>query len=82
MSQRRSGRMQQHVDLVDRRASQFRGLYKIMPDYTLTPDIRAEREAHQDQAVDDRGTIKKKAVWSDGIPVTYQDFVYTWTSDA
>lgn len=58
--------------------TQFRGLYIENPDYTLTPDIAqsAKQISTKPQIVSVK--IKKNAVWSDGVPITYKDFVYTW----
>jgi peptide/nickel transport system substrate-binding protein len=55
-----------------------RGLYIETPDFKFVPDLAAGEakivsKPQQRLTV----TIKKNAVWNDGTPVTYKDFVYT-----
>jgi peptide/nickel transport system substrate-binding protein len=58
----------------------FRGLYIIKPNFTIVPDM-ADGEAKVSR-VGGKFTltvkIKKKAQWSDGVPVTVKDFTFTW----
>ena len=58
--------------------TQTRGLYIQNPDYSITPDLAQSAKLVKTKPETIAVTIKKKAVWSDGVPVTYQDFVYTW----
>ena len=58
--------------------TQFRGLYIQNPDYIFVPDIAQSAKVTKTKPQTVAVTIKKRAVWSDGVPVTYQDFVYTW----
>jgi len=58
--------------------TQQRGLYIENPDYSITPDLAQSAKIIKTKPETIAVTIKKKAVWSDGVPVTYQDFVYTW----
>jgi peptide/nickel transport system substrate-binding protein len=57
----------------------FRGLYIVKPDFSIVPDMeqgeaKLVTKPHMSLTV----TIKKNAVWNDGVPVTYKDFAYTW----
>ena len=58
--------------------TQTRGLYIQNPDYSFTPDMAQSAKLVKSKPETIAVTIKKKADWSDGVPVTYQDFVYTW----
>ncbi len=58
--------------------TQTRGLYIQNPDYSFTPDMAQSAKLVKSKPETIAVTIKKKAQWSDGVPVTYQDFVYTW----
>ena len=58
-------------------STQFRGLYIQNPDYSFTPDLAQSAKIIQTKPQTVAVTIKKNAVWSDGVPVTYQDFAYT-----
>jgi peptide/nickel transport system substrate-binding protein len=60
-------------------ATAFRGLYIENPDFTLTPDMAAgEATVTTSPKFTLTVTIKKQAVWNDGVPVTWRDFWYTW----
>jgi peptide/nickel transport system substrate-binding protein len=60
-------------------ATSDRGLYIVKPDFTIVPDMAAgEAKLVTKPKMSLTVTIKKQAVWSDGVPVTYKDFVYTW----
>jgi ABC-type transport system substrate-binding protein len=58
-------------------STQFRGLYIQNPDYSFTPDLAQSAKIIKTKPQTVAVTIKKNAVWSDGVPVTYQDFAYT-----
>src|SRR6476659_10542412 len=54
--------------------TQQRGLYIQNPDYTLSPDLAQSASLIKTKPQTVAVKIKKQAVWSDGVPVTYQDF--------
>jgi peptide/nickel transport system substrate-binding protein len=57
----------------------FRALYIVKPDFTIVPDISdGEATVATKPAFTLTVKIKKNAGWSDGVPITYKDFVYTW----
>ena len=54
------------------------GAYQLQPDFTYEPKlIDGEAEVTQDPFTVTY-TIKDEAQWSDGEPVTAQDFIFTW----
>ncbi|HWC13586.1 MAG TPA: peptide ABC transporter substrate-binding protein [Actinomycetota bacterium] len=56
----------------------FRGAYQVQPDFTYAPDlIESEAEITEDPFTITY-TIKEEAQWSDGTPITADDFVFTW----
>jgi peptide/nickel transport system substrate-binding protein len=60
----------------------LRGLYIQRPDFSFAPDV-ADGEARAGRVGGKFALtvkIKKQAVWNDGVPMTYRDFVYTWQS--
>jgi peptide/nickel transport system substrate-binding protein len=59
-------------------ATSDRALYIVKPDFTIVPDIAAgEAKLVTKPKMSLTVTIKKQAVWSDGVPITYKDFLYT-----
>ena len=55
----------------------FRGLVAIGPDYEIEPDL-AERFGVSDDGRSYRFTLRADARWSDGAPVTADDFAFTF----
>jgi peptide/nickel transport system substrate-binding protein len=58
----------------------LRGLYIQQPDFSIVPDM-AQGEAKVGRTGGKftlTVTIKKNAVWNDGVPVNVKDFIYTW----
>jgi peptide/nickel transport system substrate-binding protein len=55
-----------------------RGLYIEKPDFTLVPDMADGEGKVTTKPFSVTITIKKNAVWNDGVPVTWKDFEYTW----
>ncbi len=58
--------------------TQQRGLMIENPDYSIVNDMAQSVKVIKTKPETIAVTIKKQAVWSDGVPVTSQDFVYTW----
>ena len=58
--------------------TQFRGLYIQKPDFTIVPDMAQSASLVKSKPETIAVKIKKQAVWSDGVPVTAADFIYTW----
>jgi ABC-type transport system substrate-binding protein/class 3 adenylate cyclase len=56
----------------------FRGLVSIGRDFEIEPDL-AERFAVSDDGRTYRFTIREDAHWSDGAPITSDDFAFTYT---
>ena len=57
--------------------TQFRGLMIEKPDFSFVNDLAQSTKLIKSKPQTIAVTIKKKAVWSDGTPVTYRDFLYT-----
>ncbi|MFJ7700129.1 peptide ABC transporter substrate-binding protein [Lysinibacillus fusiformis] len=57
--------------------SVFEGLYRIGPENTPIPGMAESHEVSEDGTVY-TFKIRKDAVWSNGTPVTAQDFEYAW----
>nr|MCR5294950.1 peptide ABC transporter substrate-binding protein [Lachnospiraceae bacterium] len=55
----------------------FSGLYTYNEEGTLEPDLAAATETSED-GLTYTFTLADGAVWSDGSPVTMNDFVYAW----
>jgi ABC-type transport system substrate-binding protein/class 3 adenylate cyclase len=55
----------------------FRGLVGIGRDFDIEPDL-AERFTVSDDGLSYRFTLRPDAVWSDGTPVTAEDFAFTY----
>lgn len=55
----------------------FRGLVAIGPNYDVLPDL-AESWAILEDGLTYRFTLRDDAYWSDGVPVTANDFAYTF----
>jgi ABC-type transport system substrate-binding protein/class 3 adenylate cyclase len=55
----------------------FRGLVAIGPDYDIEPDL-AEHFTVSDDGRSYRFTLRQDALWSDGAPVTADDFAFTY----
>jgi peptide/nickel transport system substrate-binding protein len=54
------------------------GAYQLLPDFTYQPQlIDGEAKTTQDPFTVTY-TIKDEAQWSDGEPITAQDFIFTW----
>jgi ABC-type transport system substrate-binding protein/class 3 adenylate cyclase len=54
----------------------FRGLLKITADLTVVPEL-AERAAVSPDGLEYRFALRRDAAWSDGRPLTAEDFVFT-----
>jgi oligopeptide transport system substrate-binding protein len=59
----------------------FRGLVAIGRDFDLEPDL-AERFTVSDDGRSYRFTLRPDALWSDGAPVTADDFAFTFAQMA
>jgi len=59
----------------------FRGLVAIGPDFDLEPDL-AERFTVSADGRSYRFTLRRDALWSDGAPVTADDFGFTFSQMA
>lgn len=57
--------------------SLFRGLYKFAPDGTLVPALAESHTVSEDGLVY-VFTLREGLKWSDGSPLTAQDFEYSW----
>ena len=57
--------------------SQFRGLYIIKPDFSIVPDMADGEAVVTKTPFTVTFKIKKNANWSDGVPVTVADFIFT-----
>jgi ABC-type transport system substrate-binding protein len=55
----------------------YRGLVKVGPEFELQPDLAEAFEIGPDGLVY-RFRLRPDARWSDGVPVTADDFVFTW----
>ena len=62
-------------------ANLFRGLVAIGHDFNVTPDL-AERFTVSDDGRSYRFTLRRDALWSDGAPVTADDFAFTYAQMA
>jgi ABC-type transport system substrate-binding protein/class 3 adenylate cyclase len=56
----------------------YRGLVAIGPDFDVEPEI-AERFTVSDDGLRYRFTLRPDVLWSDGAPVTAEDFAFTYT---
>ena len=57
----------------------LRGLYIVKPDFSIVPDMAdGEATVVSKKPFTIQFKIKKNAVWSDGRPITVQDFIFTW----
>ncbi len=61
--------------------TQYRGLYIQKPDFSFVPDLAQSAKIVKAKPMTIAVKIKKQAVWSDGVPVTYQDFKYVWQQE-
>jgi ABC-type transport system substrate-binding protein/class 3 adenylate cyclase len=59
----------------------FRGLVAIGHEFTLEPDL-AERFSVSDDGRSYRFTLRADALWSDGVPVSADDFAFTYAQIA
>jgi len=60
-------------------ATSLRGLYIETPDFKFVPDMAdGEAKVLSKKPFTLQFKIKKEAVWSDGVPVTVADFIFTW----
>jgi ABC-type transport system substrate-binding protein/class 3 adenylate cyclase len=59
----------------------FRGLVAIGRDFEIDPDL-AERFTVSDDGRSYRFTLRSEACWSDGVPVTADDFAFTYAQMA
>ncbi len=57
-------------------------IFRTSPDFKVTPDPNYVESAEQTK--DDPQTVviklNKKAVWSDGVPISADDLIYNWTA--
>jgi hypothetical protein len=58
--------------------SLFRGLLTLGPDFEVLPDLAAEMEI-DDDGLAYRFRLRDDSTWSDGVPVTADDFAFTWS---
>src|SRR5262249_32079607 len=58
--------------------TQFRSLLIQKPDYTFRPDLADSAKLVSRKPETLAIHIRKNAVWSDGVPVTWKDFQYLW----
>ena len=58
--------------------TQYRGLMIEKPDFTFALDIAQSMKLVKTRPMTLAVKIKKQAVWSDGVPITAADFIYTW----
>ncbi|WP_088005667.1 peptide ABC transporter substrate-binding protein [Indiicoccus explosivorum] len=54
------------------------GLYRLSPDNVPVPAVAAEPATISEDGLTYTFKLRDDAVWSDGTPVTAQDFVYSW----
>jgi peptide/nickel transport system substrate-binding protein len=62
-------------------ATQLRGLYIQKPDFSFALDLAQSARVVKTKPETIAVKIKKQAVWSDGVPVTAADFIYTWKQE-
>jgi class 3 adenylate cyclase len=55
----------------------FRGLLSITPDFGVAPDLAASMEVRGD-GLEYRFRLRPDARWSDGVPVSAEDFAFTF----
>jgi peptide/nickel transport system substrate-binding protein len=61
--------------------TQNRALFVQKPDFSFALDLAQNAKVTKTKPMTIAVTIKKQAVWNDGVPVTWKDFQYTWQQE-